>query len=183
MTMKRFTIAIVTAAALLSVTGCSQDLSEEVGHVHHEFPEHRPANLKDAVAAIKLRSWELANRGGRVGSLEFFQLVDIINWVPEMAADSDLKKEEWESAKAAAERLRSKILSKQLEIATLESVLKDDLEILEALVPKAGKPEPDLHHHHHHHDHGGHHHHGDDHDDHHDDADQDATEAPPRNKD
>lgn len=164
MTMKRFTIAIVTAAALLSVTGCSQDASEESGHVHHDFPDHRPANLKSAVAAIKLRSWELANRGGRIGSREFYQLVDIINWVPEMAADSDLEKADWESAKAAAVSMRSKVLSKQLEIATLESVVKDELEILEALVPKAGKPEPDLHHQHSHHHHGADgHHHGEDH--------------------
>ncbi len=155
--MKQFTIAIATAAALLSVTGCSQNASEEAGHVHHDFPDHRPANLKNAVAAIKLRSWELANRGGRVGSLEFYQLVDIINWVPEMAADSDLKKADWEAARNAAVSMRSKVLSKELEIAALESAVKDDLATLQALVPKAGKPEPDLHHQH------SHHHHGEDH--------------------
>lgn len=174
--MKRFTIAIAAAAALLSVAGCSEDASEEAGHVHHDFPEHRPANLKSAVAAIKLRSWELATRGGRVGSLEFYQLVDIINWVPEMAADSDLKKTDWEAAKAAAESLRAKVLSKQLDISTLESVVQDDLEILQALVPKAGRPEPDLYHHHHDHGPGGHHH-----DDGHKHVDPDPAKNAPEN--
>ncbi len=165
--MKRLTLAVLaTIAALLP--GCSEDSLEEGGHVHHEIPEHRPANLKDAVAAIEQRSSELANNGGRLGSLEYFHFVDIISWVPELAADSDLKKADWETANAAAGRMRARVLSKQLDITRMESVVENDLSILRALVPEAGRPEPSLHHHHHHdHEHphgpGEHaHHHRDD---------------------
>lgn len=144
-------IALLAGATSLMFVGCAQD-AEPPEHVHHEFPEHRPANLKEAVDALKLRSWELANRGGKIGSLEFGHFVDIIGWVPEMAADSDLKKADWESANTAAEHMKSSVLSRDLDIRKLEEVVADDLKTLEALVPKAGKPEPNLMNQHHDHD-------------------------------
>ena len=144
-------------ATLLALAGCAE---EPEGHVHREIPEHRPASFRVAVADIKLRSWELANRGGRVGSLEFFHLVEIIGWVPELAADSDLKKADWESAQTTSEHMKSLVLAKDVDIRQLESVVEDDLKTLERLIPKAGEPGPNLldnhNHHHHHHGEGGH---------------------------
>lgn len=149
--MQQRTLLITAALSLLALLGCAQSESEE--HAHHEFPEHRPANFKEAVADIKLRSWELATKG-KHGSLEFYQFVDIIRWVPEMAADSDLRKEDWETAKATSDRMAANVLVDNLDIKTLESLVTDDVKVLEALVPKAGMPETDLYHddHDHHHD-------------------------------
>lgn len=147
------TIALVFAA---SIAGCGGTDPDQEEHAHHEFPEHRPGNFKETVSAISQRSWELANRGGKIGSLEFGHFVDIINWIPEMAADSALKKAEWEQAQEASKNLASLVLDPELDIKQLESVVADDLAVLKALVPKAGEPEPDLYHHddhHHHHDH------------------------------
>jgi hypothetical protein len=141
----------------MSLAGCAGDTDLEEEHVHHSFPEHRPANYKDAVGGISLRAWELANRGGRIGSREFGHFVDIIAWVPEMAADSDMTKADWDKANAAATRLKSLVLSSDLRIGELESVVAEELATLKALVPKAGKPEVDLHHSDHHHHHDDHH--------------------------
>ncbi|MFK7822043.1 MAG: hypothetical protein AB8G99_25315 [Planctomycetaceae bacterium] len=143
-------------AVLSSVVlaGCGSSETEADDHAHHEFPEHRPPNFKAAVSAVSQRSWELANRGGKIGSLEFGHFVDIINWIPELAADSDLKKSDWEAARDASLKMRSKVLSRDLDIKQLEDVVSDELAILTPLIQKAGTPEPDLYHHdHHHHDH------------------------------
>lgn len=150
--MKRIQTLAVVATVLLSLAGCGGDSSEETGHVHHEFPAHRPANFKKAVSQIEKRARRLGKYGKR--ETEGFQrLVDIIDWVPEMAADSDLKKADWETANAAAQRLHAKVTSETLDMRALESVVQEDLATLKALVPAAGVPEPDLHHSHHHHDH------------------------------
>lgn len=149
--------SIAVLCATLSLFGCAE---ESVEHTHREIPQHRPVHFKAAVADIKLRSWELANKGGRVGSLEFVHFVDVIGWIPEMAADSDLAKAEWESARAASDRMKSLVLAKDLDITELESVVEEDLATLQALVAEAGDPGPNLMDHHHHHDHhhgpGGH---------------------------
>ena len=91
------------ALCLAVVAGCGGGGDpEQEEHAHHEFPDHRPGNYKEAVSAISQRSWELANRGGKIGSLEFGHFVDIITWVPEMAADSDMRKADWDKANDAA---------------------------------------------------------------------------------
>lgn len=158
----KWTSFIAASICVVIIAGCGGGGDpEQQEHAHHEFPDHRPANFKAAVSAISQRSWELANRGGKVGSLEFGHFIDIINWVPEMAADSDLRKADWEKARDASEKMRSLVLASDLDIKQLEGVVADELAVLKSLIKKAGKPETNLHNHHHHHDHDhGDHSHG-----------------------
>ncbi len=152
--MKALGLTLFGFCLAVSICGCAEEPQE---HVHQTFPGHRPANFRNAVAAIAQRSEELAT-GGRKGSIEHQHLVDIIEWVPELAADSDLKIDDWNQAKAASERLRHQVMLKSLDMKKLEQVVSDDLEILRGLIKNAGVPEPDLYHHHQHHghDHGEH---------------------------
>lgn len=142
--------------------GCAGD-EDSTGHVHHEFPQHRPGNLQEAVASVAHRSHDLAHHGGQRNTREFSEFVDVIRWIPEMAADSDLKQAQWETARQAAERIENLVLADRFEMSKLENAIGDDLKILRDLVPKAGTPEPDLHHddHDHSHDHHEHHDHRD----------------------
>lgn len=153
------------ALCLAVVAGCGGGGDpEQEEHAHHEFPDHRPGNYKEAVSAISQRSWELANRGGKIGSLEFGHFVDIITWIPEMAADSDMRKADWDKANNAAGKMRALVLAQDLDIRQLESVVADELSVLKSLVDKAGEPETNLHNHHHHHGHDHGHHDDHDHD-------------------
>ena len=144
----------------VALVGCSSD-TDESEHVHHSFPDHKPANLQDAVAAISSRAHVLAHHGGKRQSGEFQEFVEIVKWVPELAADSDLDKTDWESANAAADRMLSQAESQAVQLADLEDAIGDELKQLRDLVSKAGTPEPDLMHRGHGHGHGHMHNHGD----------------------
>lgn len=79
-------------------------------HAHH-VAEHRPASFPDAVERLRRRHKHLRGHLGdppdeHVRS-EFTELLDIVDWLPELAANSDLGKAEWDGVNAAAKQLRT----------------------------------------------------------------------------
>lgn len=93
-------------AVFLAACGCdSRGVdSEPLEHVH---AAHRPATFADAVNELERRGEALFGASqveDRRGELS--ELSDIIGWLPELAADSDLGRADWERARGAAERLR-----------------------------------------------------------------------------
>lgn len=82
---------------LFAFCGCSHHEEDEDHHLEHHIPAHKPESFADAAA-------ELSRRGPVVLSGEATddsrqQLLDIINWLPELAADSDLKRHQWEQVR------------------------------------------------------------------------------------
>jgi hypothetical protein len=75
----------------------------------HEVPAHKPDGLPESVPALRQRNQQLrdALAGDPPQTLQttFSELQDIVNWLPELAADSDLRKVEWDQVQAAAKRL------------------------------------------------------------------------------
>ena len=98
--------APITLACLLlvSLSGCGSDSSQVADsddhdhHLEHFVPAHKPANYSEAIHEIEHRAEHLSDHAGHGHGDEasqFQELQDIIDWLPELAADSDLKEAEW----------------------------------------------------------------------------------------
>lgn len=161
------TLIMFTFLLLPTVCGCSGSEvadADEDHHLEHFVPHHKPANFAAAVEDIEHRAQHLSDHAGHGHADEgdeFQELVDIVNWIPELAADSDLNEADWNKASFAATALAANLADQKssngaLDLKTLPGVIAAELQTLESLTAAAGKPEPTIHHDH------------DDHDDHHD---------------
>ncbi len=118
--MKSILPLLLVLLATLSSSGCggtSTSAATEAGqdeheHHHHHEEEHRPRDFPDAVGKAGLRHrgvlWELEHEHGdrQEFAHEFGEFLDVIDWLPEFAADSDMRKAEWDRVHAATARLR-----------------------------------------------------------------------------
>lgn len=177
----RLPLSVITGALLLWVIpGCGQssaDSADDDHHLEHFVPHHKPANFADAVAEIDFRTRHLSEHAGHGHAHEaeeFQELVEIVDWIPELAADSDLNEPEWNKARNAAARIAGKLEAAKgsegdLNLGQLPDQIDAEFRILKQLIPAAGKPEKrishDHSHDHDHHDHHDHDHHDHDHDD------------------
>ena len=130
----------------LSLPGCSGE--EEAAHLEHSVPAHKPHSFAEAVE-------ELIRRSQQVNPVqnprEFEELRDIVRWIPELAADSDLPEPDWTTACIAAEEL-SRALDNLQTSSDPESLadISQPIKTLDTLVEAAGLPEPEPPHHDHH---------------------------------
>jgi hypothetical protein len=105
---------VILAGMLLMLAGCgateqASDLPE-APHLEHFVPAHKPKDFSSLVDQLALRFPQLGSAGSNAdpnNQAENAQqeLADIIGWIPELAADSELKKADFESAVAAANKL------------------------------------------------------------------------------
>src|SRR5258708_36989171 len=103
------------AVCLLSVLVAGCDTLEPelaAGDGVHPFPEYRPASFTDGVRAVRSRLAKLSAEGAIENRQQFAreaqQLRDVIQWLPELAAETDLRKADWDRAHAAARRLAAR---------------------------------------------------------------------------
>lgn len=175
--------SLLTAAVLLMLqSGCGESeatATDADHHLEHFVPDHKPANYAEAVEQIAERSQHLSEHAGHGHGDEneqFQELVEIVDWIPELAADSDLDEAEWEKASRSANQMAALLAARRssagvLDLSELAGLIADQFDTLQGLVSAAGKPEPHIGHGHHH----GHDHH-DDHDHDHHDHDHDEPE-------
>lgn len=167
------TLATVGLLLLSGLSGCgtteNADAHDVDHHLEHFVPQHKPANFAQAVEEIEHRSEHLSEHAGHGHSDEtdeFQELLDVVDWIPELAADSDLNEADWNTARSAAETVRQSLESRRsgdgiLNLKDLDSAIADQVQTLENLCHAAGKPEAAIHHgHDHDHDHGHDHEHG-----------------------
>lgn len=133
------------ALAVVWLSGCgTQDLASTADHLEHEIPAHRPADFPSAVAALETRFAEFApNSATTAADTRRVELRDIVRWLPEIAGDSDLRKQQWEQACACAaemERVIESPMNEQRAFSDAEQArLGDLLNKLKSLVPSANK--------------------------------------------
>ena len=143
------------AAMLICVitTGCGSsdgdlhhdDHNDQDDHEHleHFVPAHKPKDFAELVDQLALRLPQLATTtdgGSESATTSRRELADIIGWIPELAADSELKKAGFESAVATANKL-AKILegttaganTKTVDVAVYEPMIKE----LRQLIPES----------------------------------------------
>ena len=159
-----------TFLLLPGLCGCGgsevADAHDDDHHLEHFVPHHKPANYAEAVEEIEHRAQHLSDHAGHGHAdeaEEFQELLDIVNWLPELAADSDLNEADWNKANSAATTLAANLMAQTSaneapDLKKLPGIIAAELQTLQSLIAAAGKPEPAIHHDHDH-DH-------DDHDDH-----------------
>lgn len=110
--LARALLAAVALSTLTSGSGCHTGESHE--EAEHHAPAHRPDAYPAAVERIEVLHAELldpaspARPEGTVDALQ--ELFDLVRWLPELAADSDLNERSWtqvaESARATETTLQ-----------------------------------------------------------------------------
>jgi len=165
----KHTLTLFAGLCLLgSLSGCvrSEADADDDHHLEHFVPHHKPANFADAVEDIEHRAEHLSDHAGHGHddeAHEFQELLDVVNWIPELAADSDLNEADWNTANAAASSIVTELQQRRaadgsLSLQDLSAAIDTQVQSLQSLVAAAGKPEPAIHHEHEHHHHEHEHH-------------------------
>lgn len=109
---RRLLSAIVGAVLLIvcmGLGGCAS--SSDATEPDHTPPKHKPATFREAIDEIGRRHERLIQSSKQSPSTtneqDLTELLDIIGWLPELAADSAMKKPEWDRANAASKTLLS----------------------------------------------------------------------------
>ena len=134
---------------LFAGIGCSsQEAQHEDEHLEHFVPAHKPANYAALVDQLETRiaqQTQPAESGDGTptagqSATQRQELMDIIGWIPELAADSELQKQDFEMAVSAGAKL-SLALGFETPAAGSQPMNQSSipglLEELKALVPKS----------------------------------------------
>ena len=99
------TLVLVSCVLIL---GCSRETPESLHETDHFVAAHWPTSLADAASKMETRVVSLQT--GR-DEKTYAELCDIVGWIPEIAADSELSEADWipinEASLAISNRLRN----------------------------------------------------------------------------
>jgi len=143
--------SVVLICCSLTLSGCgssaeSHEDEHDDEHLEHFIPAHKPNSFGDLVEQLALRVPRLTeggqptggSDGGHATALQEFS--DIIGWIPELAADSELMRADFESAVATGNRLTEAFAealgprkTKVFDAAAFEPLINE----LRKLVPKS----------------------------------------------
>ncbi len=116
---ERLGIVILLLSALS--LGCAAE-RESLHEMDHELPPHWPQNMDDAAQKIEQRLSQLESKESLETTRE--ELSDLIEWAPEVAADTDLPEAEWLPIYELSETLRRHLSAKDISL----NDCSDDLE-------------------------------------------------------
>ena len=112
----------ITLLFLGSLTlGCVAE-RDSLHEMDHELPPHWPQSMQDAAQKIEERLGAIQIKDGQDKARE--ELSDLIEWAPEVAADTDLQELDWVPIYKLSETLRHHLSAKDI---TLDDC-RDDLE-------------------------------------------------------
>lgn len=105
-------ITVLCLGSLLSSiqAGCTQtgESATEEDHLEHHIPEHKPKTYTQTVRELDSRMRTLLNQSpASVNQEEKQQLGEIIDWIPELAADSELKHKDWNEVQQLSTEIKS----------------------------------------------------------------------------
>lgn len=100
-------LGIVIGLVITMGGGCAGPAAEHEAEEAHALPEHHPRTFRRAVVDIGHRGTVLTSGmlddAGR--ELECRQLLDIVRWLPQLAADTELGRHDWERVNHVADTL------------------------------------------------------------------------------
>jgi hypothetical protein len=107
-------LGLLAMAILASLAGCGAagDHHSEDDHLEHHVPAHRPHDLAEAVTQISQRWPRLEASPGLAGeerAIALAELADIVRWLPELAADSDMEEGPWNRVHAISAQLLTRL--------------------------------------------------------------------------
>ncbi len=76
------------------------DHEHEHDHDHHHVPDHKPENFSMLVKSLDERL-----HASDIDAHDWEEIIDLVRWIPELAADSDLRRKDFESALHISESL------------------------------------------------------------------------------
>ena len=100
-------VFLLMACCLSLPAGCSRatGVGEEDEHLEHFIPPHKPQKFRELVEELSKRVTHLSGATDP-SAAELQELRDIIDWIPELAADSELLKADWELAERTGKELQ-----------------------------------------------------------------------------
>ena len=101
--------------------GCVAE-KESLHEMDHELPSHWPLNMEDAAQKIQQRLGLIEIKESPAATRE--ELSDLIEWAPEVAADTDLAELEWMPIYELSETLRHHLSAKDISLDDC----RDDIE-------------------------------------------------------
>ncbi|WP_417385736.1 hypothetical protein [Gimesia sp.] len=105
------TMALCLSGLLICFqAGCTQsaDSAQDENHLEHHIPEHKPKTYSATVKELDTRMRRLLNQDQEEGTQKKQQeLAEIIDWIPELAADSELKHSDWNEVKQFSSELKT----------------------------------------------------------------------------
>ncbi len=105
-------ITVLCLSSLLGTfqAGCTQtgESAVEEDHLEHHIPDHKPKTYTETVRELDSRMRTLLNQSpASVNQEEKQQLEEIIDWIPELAADSELKHKDWNEVQQLSTEIKS----------------------------------------------------------------------------
>ncbi len=97
----RIRLEIVAVGIMVIVCGCQRDTPDQA---EHHTPAHKPLDYPAAVVRLLELHVEIFNERQRdADQMDVFaETYDVVRWLPELAADSDLEEEPWNRAVRAS---------------------------------------------------------------------------------
>lgn len=106
----RSLIAVLVLVFGLS-SGCSKgaNSTQQSSRLEHHQAAHHPTSFADAIGQLERRDGRIQAASRDVASpklkREIKEMLDILEWLPTIAADTDLKQRDWEAVKQQATQL------------------------------------------------------------------------------
>jgi hypothetical protein len=107
----------IALTLLPAIAGCGQG-KESLHEMDHATPEHWPKDLADAVDKISQRLAIFKSDPGHAIARQ--QLRDLVNWVPEIAADTDIPEPHWIPIHRLSETLRNHLRADEVDVSDIE---------------------------------------------------------------
>lgn len=135
---------LLAALAGTLLPACSRPAPTTIGGDHaHQRPSHHPGTLAGAGPAIRSRTERLA---GTEAAAARNELADILRWLPQLAADTELNRAAWDEVAALAARGSARLGdpgATAAEVAADLAATADRLAAIVATLPAApGAEEP-----------------------------------------
>ena len=138
---------------LCCLCGCGSsehaEAHDDDQHLEHFVPHHKSPNYAEAVEQIAHRAKHLSDHAGHGHddeAQEFQELLDIVNWIPELAADSDLNEADWNTAASAARVLGQNLATRKspdgtLDLKQLPQAITQEVQTLQSPSHRRGRVE------------------------------------------
>ena len=101
---------LILTCLIVCLVGCASEGDTKTSHFEHDHKvaAHWPNDLADAAAKIRQRLDAAASTPDQSKRL-VEEIIDLVSWVPEIAADTDLSEQDWIPLDNAAESLSANL--------------------------------------------------------------------------
>jgi len=95
---------LVLMGLTVVLAGCNA--SPPGDHLEHHVPAHKPGSFAKAVEQLEIRDpFRPSGREAANPVVQQAELLDIIRWLPELAAETDLRRADWNAVQQASLQL------------------------------------------------------------------------------